>query len=108
MRFSLLNLALFAAPIFAFTIPDGQPDGLYGVSYDADGKEIHTLIQENLEIAPAAGYTSNSAKFLTSKRDNSYQCGGDALNQGDTDTANANIDQQCGNGKYLDHFLLRN
>jgi hypothetical protein len=56
----LLKLVLlFVAGVVAFTIPDGQADGVYQVSYDASGTEIHTLINYD---ATASGL-ENSAKF---------------------------------------------
>lgn len=99
MRFSVLAGLLLASPIFAFTIPEGQASGLYSVSYDEDGKETHTLVRlsDPNEVIPTQGLT-NSAKFKFEKRDFTYTCGGDALNPGDTDRANAELDQQCGAG----------
>ncbi|EAQ85485.1 predicted protein [Chaetomium globosum CBS 148.51] len=36
--------ALFAGPAAGWTIPADQPDGVYRVSYDANGTVAHTLI----------------------------------------------------------------
>lgn len=102
MQISLVQLMLLAAPILAFTIPEGQAEGVYQVSYDAEGKETHTFVRANdlantTELSPP---TVNSAKFRHAKRDG-YACGGDALDHGNTDAANANIDAQCGNGNWI-------
>lgn len=93
---------LLAAPIMAFTIPEGQANGVYQVSY-VDGQEIHTFVRENdLSNTTASALTkpANSAKFRHAKRDG-YACGGDLLDQGNTDAANANIDAQCGDGNWI-------
>lgn len=56
----LLKLVLlFVAGVVAFTIPEGQADGVYQVSYDASGAEIHTLISSDA----SANGLENSAKF---------------------------------------------
>lgn len=44
-----LSLILFAASVVAFTIPDGQPDGVYSVDIDADGNEVHTFLHDLLK-----------------------------------------------------------
>lgn len=54
-----LNLVIFVAGVVAFTIPEGQADGVYQVSYDASGTEIHTLISYD----DTASGLESSAKF---------------------------------------------
>lgn len=105
MQISLLSLALLAAPILAFTIPEGQAEGLYQVSYE-NGEEIHTFIRANVDtdsttaVEELAGST-NSAKFRHIKRGGDYSCGGDALDHHNTDVANGNLDHQCGGGQLV-------
>lgn len=102
MRFSILAGLLLASPIFAFTIPEGQAEGVYSVSYDEHGNETHTLVQpgDPNEVVPTQSLSNpNSAKFKFEKRDDfTYTCGGDALNHQDTDDANRALDNQCGAG----------
>ena len=62
MRFT--QIALLSSPILAFTIPKGQTDGVYQVSY-VDGQEIHTLVNQTDQTAqssPSPGLSA-SAKF---------------------------------------------
>lgn len=103
MQLSLLNLMLIATPILAFTIPEGQPNGVYHVSY-VDGEEIHTFIRENdisnSTSAPELSKPTHSAKFRNIKRDG-FSCGGDSLDPGNTDAANAEVDRECGNGNWI-------
>lgn len=93
---------LLALPILAFTIPEGQANGVYHVSYE-NGKEVHTFVREN-DFNNATSATiaqpANSAKFRHAKRDG-YSCGGDALDHGNTDAANAEVDNECGNGNWI-------
>lgn len=91
----LTSFVLHLAPVLAFTIPKGQPDGVYEVSY-VDGQEIHSHVEPNsMKALRAEGQTEDAqAKF---KR-GGVVCGGDALNHGDTDKANGSLDAQCGNG----------
>lgn len=55
----LKAVLLFVAGVVTFTIPDGQPNGIYEVSYDASGVETHTLISHNVTSRGLV----NSAKF---------------------------------------------
>jgi hypothetical protein len=41
--FKILYLSI--APAFAFIIPERQPDGVYQVSSDVDGHDIHTFLR---------------------------------------------------------------
>ena len=93
MHFS--SILLLATPLIAFTIPEGQADGVYQVSY-VDGNEVHQLLPTsgNNESNPP---TTLSAKFRT-KRQASFECGGDSLDHGQTDHANSALDRQCGSG----------
>lgn len=101
MRFT--QIALLSSPILAFTIPKGQTDGVYQVSY-VDGQEIHTLVNQTDQTAQPSsspGLTA-SAKFRAKRDAHPYiTCGGDALDHGYTDKANAELDEQCGNGAWV-------
>jgi hypothetical protein len=99
MRFS--SIVLFAVGIVAFTIPDGQPNGVYEAYIAADGTEVHELIMDAPGSGSAEGdiaiasATISSAKFA--KRD-FVGCGGRPLNADDTNKANSMLDAQCGGG----------
>lgn len=89
-----------AGPHSGFTVPKGQPNGVYSVSYDTNGTAIHTLIAEPLtdqEFAShqAAAARAPHARALQSRQSDSTSCGGYGLNPGDTDRANAGLGVQC-------------
>ena len=51
----LASLSLLAACASAFTVPKGQPDGVYSVTYNPDGTENHTFLSP-----PVAAITTAS------------------------------------------------
>ena len=84
-------LATLAAAVAAdpgFTIPEGQPEGVYGVSYDEQGNAVHKRIADPAPHVARAPPTF-SAKFHR-RADGTVSCGGaKSLNHADTDAANA-------------------
>jgi hypothetical protein len=46
------SLLLLASGALAFTIPEGQANGVYEVSYDADGVEKHTRLHGLADLPP--------------------------------------------------------
>lgn len=92
---NVLFLAL-AASTQAFEIPANTPDGVYVVSTDASGNEVHEKLAD-----PSSGFTVPSQplsvrKRAMMKRDKTTCGDGRELNHGDCDAANADLDVQCG------------
>ena len=93
----VLRFLPLVATTMAFTIPEGQPDGVYEVSI-VDGREIHTLAQT---ISTTDTGISSSRAFRRSVNTNilakraAVTCGGDGLDHNDTDFANNELDKQC-------------
>lgn len=50
----LLTLFLTSVAATGFTIPDNLQDGVYAVSYDAEGKATHTFLRGPLDASEAA------------------------------------------------------
>ncbi|KAK4495863.1 hypothetical protein PRZ48_013131 [Zasmidium cellare] len=99
---TIASLSLSLGLASAFHIPEGTPDGVYSVHTYHNGTEIHTRL-----TTPGAGASARQLR----KRQGSYfqgapQCyGGDEggeLDHGNTDTANANLQYQCGGGAEID------
>jgi hypothetical protein len=95
---------LLATSAYAFTVPNGQPDGSYSVTYAADGTETHTLIKlytgepsQSLPRNPFNGSPSSQAKKerrQVPNSNNNISCGGYFLDVGETNAANAELDAQ--------------
>jgi hypothetical protein len=62
----LATLSLLAACASAFTVPKGQPDGVYSVTYNPDGTETHTFLRP--PVAVDATTTSSDVPGLLSLR----------------------------------------
>ena len=104
----LLNtLLLLVTGAAAWTVPADQPDGVYSVQADEFGGFKHTLIRHTA-TATATNATPNlttrSAKFHP-KRDNTgsnnIDCGGYALSPSDLANAQRELENQCGNGAFV-------
>lgn len=106
MRSSLL---LFGATAVAFTIPAGQPNGVYSVKTDNNGNEVHTFLHDLLENNLQARDNRHINRRQVSGTD-LVGCGNYAMNHGDTDAAFNNIIAQCGGGtsvgKGLDFYSV--
>lgn len=91
----LLFLAL-TATTQAFTVPPNTPDGVYVVSIDDNGKEVHSkLADPSSSITPQGQPLSVRARPMIKRAITT--CGDNQeLNHGDTDAANADLDNQCG------------
>ncbi|KAE9364338.1 hypothetical protein N431DRAFT_488914 [Stipitochalara longipes BDJ] len=105
MHFSTaVKLFLLASGATAFTIPEGQANGVYAVSYAEDGTELHELIGAPSTADPATikGWASGTGHAKDRRQipgiSNSIGCGGYELNHGDTDSAAHALDAQCGGG----------
>jgi hypothetical protein len=100
MRFT--PLLLLAAGATAFTVPQGQPDGVYEVYTAPDGTETHTFLRGLNDTVEARndvpGKFSLANKRQVSGVVNDIGCGGYTLPSGDTDAANNALDAQCGGG----------
>lgn len=113
MRFT--PLVLLAAGAIAWTVPKGQPDGVYEVHTEPDGTEIHTFLRglyDSVESRTPVPEKFNLPK-LSNKRQipgvaNAVGCGGYSLLSGNTDAANNALDAQCGDGAFGNYsiFLL--
>lgn len=110
MYIATLLLLLTIPAVLGFTIPKDQPDGLYSVSYDDAGVEIHTLIQLYADFVEHRD-VDTARRNATSENLEKRQCGGSAdidrgttvclgvfLNSRDTDSANGVLDATCGTG----------
>ncbi|KAL9075703.1 MAG: hypothetical protein Q9161_001455 [Pseudevernia consocians] len=121
----LKSIALFAAGVTAansgWTIPEGQPNGVYSVSVDSSGKATHTFIRDLIAPdhieAPSKERRAlgNSAKLNIERDLNgpySITCGGYEMDRGDCDGAVANLKNQCGGGASvggnLDYYAIDN
>jgi hypothetical protein len=94
---TLISIAgLSFGPIFAFTIPRGQPDGIFSVYIDANGTETHSRLAYASTTIPSTFSTISKRSRLAE----TYlaNCWGRDLDHDATDTANADLDQQCNSG----------
>ncbi|KAI1194915.1 hypothetical protein F5X97DRAFT_327012 [Nemania serpens] len=109
MRFSVLFSLMGAVAATSFTIPEGQLDGVYGVSYNADGSENHTRLADistELRTVAIRGATIE-------KRSGVITCdpreGG--LNSGDNGAAATSLANQCGFGAavgaHLNYYSIK-
>lgn len=106
-------LLLLAAATNAFSIPQGQADGVYEVSYHNNGTEMHQFIGKLDTITTIQGV--QSAKFGKRQIGTPQVTCAVAepeLNHADTDAANSALDAQCGTssmvGKCKDYYSIRN
>jgi hypothetical protein len=94
------SIVLCAANIAAlgFTIPEGQADGVYSVSYNAEGLPIHHFISGAVKgsVSPYVSERELSGKsFLHARRTDARKCEGHDLDHGSTDGAVEALKQQC-------------
>lgn len=93
----LLAALVSSVQCFAgFSIPEGQPYGVYSVHLDVNGTQVHT----KLDTAPSvAASQPHGAKFRRGHRNTpeaEVQCSDyGILDAADTDAANAELDDQC-------------
>ena len=102
-------ILLFATFAAAFTIPKGQPDGVYSVHTAEDGTETHTLIKlhdpSNSSVVSreySDGPLMKRARATKRQIPNvdfdnpveSIACGGYFLDPGNTNAANGALDAQ--------------
>lgn len=97
-------LLLLATSAYAFTVPEGQPEGTYSVTYNADETETHTLIRlyngEPSQVSPRNPFNGSPSSQAKNERrqvpnsDNNVACGGYFLDPGQTKAANAELDAQ--------------
>ncbi|KAH6653254.1 hypothetical protein BKA67DRAFT_312729 [Truncatella angustata] len=103
---SLLIFALASTASAVFTIPEGQRDGVYEVSYDESDRGVHTFLRgpaTDAELAklPSRGLTGDlkapiSGRTLSRlKRSDTLDCAGYSLEHGSTDLAVAALGAQC-------------
>jgi hypothetical protein len=92
---SIVLFAIGAAAHSGWTIPEGQSNGVYSDSQDADGTFVHTFLNPLSEdLVPRHLTMANSAKFtrgLNIARQVSISCPGYGLNRGDADAAYGNL-----------------
>lgn len=90
-------ILLLAATAAAFTIPAGQPDGVYSVHTGTDGQEVHTFMSDlPNEVSPRDDRYVNRRQI--SNMDNVVGCGNYPLNQNQVDAAANGLKSQCGAG----------
>ncbi|KAI0401898.1 hypothetical protein F4802DRAFT_600582 [Xylaria palmicola] len=99
MRFASL-IPLLISSTKAFTIPEGQPDGVYQVTKDANGTEIHTLLGELEEFESGSAHHGRRA-VSASEAAGTVICGGYQLPHGDADAAWTSLGNMCGNGAHV-------
>ncbi|KAH7385582.1 hypothetical protein DE146DRAFT_667605 [Phaeosphaeria sp. MPI-PUGE-AT-0046c] len=84
-----------AASIQAWVIPEGAANGVYAVTRDADGKDVHTRIDQ----AESALEERDADYKLERRFYGQIFCGcGFTLNRGNTDSAVAKLKAQLGGG----------
>lgn len=93
-----LSLILFAASVAAFTIPDGQPDGVYSVDIDASGNEVHTFLHDLPKENEVPALDSRYVNRRQVAGTDVVGCGNYPLGHGNTDAAVNGVVAQCGNG----------
>lgn len=104
MHLILPLLLLAGTASLAFTIPQGQLDGVYEVCTASDGTETHSYLRGLNDIVEIEARSADTGKFgMAHKRQivgivNDIGCGGYSLPVGDTDAANNALDAQCGGG----------
>ncbi|KAH7123524.1 hypothetical protein B0J11DRAFT_506596 [Dendryphion nanum] len=96
--------SLFVATVAStgFTIPSDQPNGVYTVTYDAEGRAIHTLIGSPVNHTegspnPLVSRSPNKLSLLARQAD-AVHCGGYDLNRPNTDNAVEALKNQCSPG----------
>jgi hypothetical protein len=92
----LLSLLIATVAAKGFTVPEGTPDGVYKVEYDAEGSETHTLIGEPVHNAVAR--SEGSVSRLFARQADGVNCGGYDLNRQNTDDAVEALKRQCNPG----------
>ncbi|KAI8944744.1 hypothetical protein F4801DRAFT_570617 [Xylaria longipes] len=109
MRFSSVLLCITGALATSFHIPQGQLDGVYGVSYNADGSENHTRlgdIETELRILAIRGATVQKRSGVITCDPNE---GG--LNANDNGAAATSLANQCGFGAavgaHLNYYSIK-
>ncbi|KAI3331635.1 hypothetical protein HD806DRAFT_529418 [Xylariaceae sp. AK1471] len=89
-----------------FTIPEGQPDGLYQVDYDSDGQAVHTLLRGPITAAERINLLSmrdpevgiEHLGSLVARQGNNLACKGYDLDHQNTDNAVELLKNQCNPG----------
>ncbi|KAK4241746.1 hypothetical protein C8A03DRAFT_40840 [Achaetomium macrosporum] len=97
MHSPALLLLLLSGLVAGFTIPADQPDGVYGVTFDNDGKAIHTLIGPPLNQTEVAQLLAAraaapepmipSASRIHARQKDATYCGNYGLDHASTDAA---------------------
>lgn len=96
---------LLATGAAAWTIPVGQPNGVYSVTTDSSGLAEHTLIRLIADTNATTKLTTRSAKFYPKRQNpgsNDITCAGYALSNSDNGNAAGELEAQCGNGAFVD------
>ncbi len=62
------HLILFIGAVAGFTIPTGQPDGVYAVSYDKNDVAVHTFIAEPVNRTEVAQVSAPAREFSRPSR----------------------------------------
>ncbi|OBT84082.1 hypothetical protein VE02_07013 [Pseudogymnoascus sp. 03VT05] len=89
----LATLSLLAACAPAFTVPKGQPNGVYSVTYNPNGTEIHTFLSPPVAVnATTASDVPGILSLRSSVKARQYST---ALTTSTTNAANAGLDAQC-------------
>ena len=99
-------LLLLVTGAAAWTVPEGQPNGVYSVFTDNSGVSIHTLIRLITDTNATTELTTRSAKFYPKRQglnpgSNEIGCGGYALSNSDNAAASGALEAQCGNGAFV-------
>lgn len=100
MQFTTTLLAAVLASVAiahpGYTVPEGAPDGVYAVSIDESGNEVHEAVSGGFS-AKFAARSAAPASRLEARGSVSVGCNSNMpLNHADTDAANSALDAQCG------------
>ncbi|KAF2111395.1 hypothetical protein BDV96DRAFT_602997 [Lophiotrema nucula] len=103
--FQYLPILIATATSRGFTIPDGQPEGVYQVSYDANGNAIHTFLHGPINHTESTSLDSKAIRAasyggspLLARQSEEVHCASYALPQQDTKDAIEGLKRQCDTG----------
>ncbi|KAF7532700.1 hypothetical protein G7054_g7723 [Neopestalotiopsis clavispora] len=93
----------------AFNVPRGQPDGVYAVSYNSSGHEVHTMIDVSVASEDLGRFDNgsshirqrNGGSVLTARSTESH-CPDGTLEPHNTGRAISHLKQMCGVWRHPD------
>ncbi|KAF2161054.1 hypothetical protein M409DRAFT_59336 [Zasmidium cellare ATCC 36951] len=102
MKFVLATAGLSLSLTSAFHIPEGIQDGVYSVHVYPNGTEEHNRLPNPSPLGSALQLRKRQGEFYGGPQCYGGDEGGE-LNHGDTDAANAALQNQCGYGANINY-----